>query len=424
MTKVALIVNAYSYRNAGDAAIMLSTAHLMRDLGYDQVRLSTRYLEDAKNYARHGIEVTPPLIPFPARGAGGQAMRLIRFASSALLLLAALALPRRVRNTVRYRQLLARGFPETALFADGAHAVIAGGGYLYSSKRLLNLSLVHSLLSIWACSRLSEKVVCMPNSVGPLDRWIDQMLVQFVLKDVDVVLRERLSIERSANPPRLRRETLCPDVAFYGLSGRRDGASGRRDGTQPAETRNQAPVVRIVAMDWSWSKSVAGEAMPQYVGRLAAVADTLISKGITVQIGGHSAIPEHGQEDLDVCRRIAAVMSGTPHVDEDCDVSHLERVYAGVDVVVGTRLHAAIMATAVGTPTVVLGYQEKAEGIVRQWMPGTAAFDVDDFEPDAVVDAVVAALGPDARSAARALSQALKSQVLEVYGADPTSSRR
>jgi polysaccharide pyruvyl transferase WcaK-like protein len=417
--RVALIVNAYSYRNAGDAAIMLSTAHLMRDLGYDEVRLSTRYLEDADDYARHGIAVRPPLIPFPARGAGGQAMRLIRFASGALLLIALLALPKRMRDHPRYRALLARAYPQTAEFATGAHAVIAGGGYLYSSKRLLNLSLVHSLLSIWVCSRLSEKVICMPNSVGPLDRRIDQLLVQFVLRTVDVVLRERLSIERSANPPRLARVTLCPDVAFYGLGGVSVG-----DGRPPGAGPNQPPVVRIVAMDWSWSKSVAGDAMPDYVRKLAVVGDALIAKGITVQIGGHSAIPEHGQEDLEVGRRIAAAMTGTPQVDEDCDVSHLERVYAGVDVVVGTRLHAAIMATAVGTPTVVLGYQEKAKGIVEEWMPGTVCFDVDGFEPDTVVDAVVAALGPNARSAAVALSRGLRSQVLEVYGADSSSSRR
>jgi polysaccharide pyruvyl transferase WcaK-like protein len=410
-----LIVNAYSYRNAGDAAIMLSTAHLMRDLGYQEVRLSTRYLEDEDDYARHGIPVLPPLIPFPARaidgGLAGQVRRTATFGGSALGLIALLALPKPVRRSRRYRALLTRLFPETELLTGGAHAVIAGGGYLYSAKRLLNLSLLHSLLSIWVCSRLAERVVCMPNSVGPLDRRIDQQLVQFVLKDVDVVLREDLSIERSRNKPHLRTMRLVPDVAFYGLGGVEPGSGPGR-----ARGQNRAPVVRIVAMDWSWSKSVAGEAMPRYVERLAAVGDALIAKGINVQIGGHSAIPEHGQEDLHVGRRVAAAMIGGAEVDEDCDVSHLEQAYANVDVVVGTRLHAAIMATAVGTPTVVLGYQEKAKGIVQLWMPETAAFSVDDFEPDAVVDAVVAALGGEARAATVELEHRLKDRIRAAYG--------
>ena len=69
MSGRALVVNAYSARNLGDAAITLSTAALLRDLGFSAVSVSSRhYDEDAAFYARHSITTVPPLISFPVGG--------------------------------------------------------------------------------------------------------------------------------------------------------------------------------------------------------------------------------------------------------------------------------------------------------------------------------------------------------------------
>ena len=78
MSKRAVIVNAYSYRNAGDAAIMISTAKLLRDLGFSSVSLSTRYMEDAEDYRKWDVEVIPPLVKFAVRGGGrfGRALHI------------------------------------------------------------------------------------------------------------------------------------------------------------------------------------------------------------------------------------------------------------------------------------------------------------------------------------------------------------
>lgn len=404
---VAFIVNAYSYRNAGDAAIMLSTSQVLRDVGYKRILLSTRYLEDAPEYSKANVEVIPSVVAFPTKGTMAESLRSLTFMAGAFTLICALSVPSLLRYNQYYRRALCRLFPRIKMLALGARPVVAGGGYLYSSKRVLNLSLLHSILSIWVCSRLHEDVLCMPSSVGPLDKNIDRILVEYVFKKISVTLRETKSIEASSRRPILAKSELCPDVAFYGHE---SGAPGLQE-----DVTRDGPVVRIVAMDWSWSKSVRAGAMEAYVQGLARVGDMLIDKGINVVLGGHSAIPEHGQQDLSVCALIARHMKHVPTIDANCDVYHLAHSYSNVDVVVATRLHAAIMATAAETPTVVLGYQEKARGIVESWLDGTNWFAVDSFDADEVVNSCLSALDSEAKQKAAILSKRLKVQILGVY---------
>jgi polysaccharide pyruvyl transferase WcaK-like protein len=403
----AFIVNAYSYRNAGDAAIMLSTSQLLRDAGYTRVFLSTRYAEDGPQYAKACVEVIPPVVAFPVKGTMPASLRLLNFAFGALMLIVVLSPPQFIRCGLMYRRVIGRLFPRIRLLAQGARPVVAGGGYLYSSKRALNISLLHSLLSVWVCSRLHQNVICMPSSVGPLDRRIDKFLVEYVFKNISVTLRETKSIEASVKRPLLKKSTLCPDIAFYGHAVGTDHS--------PRKERDALPVVRIVAMDWSWSKSVSAEAMDSYIFGLARVGDILLERGIDVELGGHSAIPEHGQQDLSICSLIAKRMTRVPRIDHDCDVEHLARTYARVDVVLATRLHAAIMATSAETPTVVLGYQEKARGIVELWLEGTDWYPVDAFNVDSVVNSCVAALRPEAKGRVAQLSLHLKKQIVGAY---------
>jgi len=152
----------------------------------------------------------------------------------------------------------------------------------------------------------------------------------------------------------LRDYRVVPDVAFWGVSGVSDQLDVGR-----------APLTaRLVALDWRWSSSVDSSRYDHYLSEMAALCDLLSESGFEVVLGGHSILPEHGQDDLQACEEIARrTANGEVAIDRDADVGHLWRAYAEVSVVVGTRLHACIMAIAAGTPAVSLGYQEKAEGI-------------------------------------------------------------
>ena len=194
----------------------------------------------------------------------------------------------------------------------------------------------------------------MPASVGPIHRVLDRRLLQIVCGSLSMVLREELSLANSTEIPRLIDLRHCPDVAFYG-NGRTPNARESRFGL----------TARIVVMDWQWSRSVDPTRMSNYIRRMAALVQGLVEKGFSVELGGHSVIPEHGQDDFVIClMRLSRAGSVPVKIDRNADVGHLWKRYRDVDVVVGTRLHACIMAVSVETPCVVLAYQEKGEAVM------------------------------------------------------------
>lgn len=359
----AVIVNAYAYRNAGDAAIMLSTAELMRDLGATSVGISSRY-SDAAAYQDFGIEVLPEFIPFaeraPGTSAAVRAAKAIAWLVLACVVIALNDASRRLARVVGGALFpRVRNLPHQTL-------VIAGGGYMYSSKRRMNLSLWHSLVTVRFAQVFIPKTVMMPQSIGPITGRFDATLVRWALRSTSVVVRETTSLEQSSHAPSIGRVRVVNDVAFYGFGSR----------VRPVAAID-SDVVRIVVMDWTWSTSVTAAAFENYVREVATVADALTAEGFRVVLGGHSSIPEHGQDDIDVARRIAGKTTHTIEVDSNCDVGHLLEVYAQTKLVIGTRLHACIMALSVGTPAIALAYQQKTLGVYGRIGLGDYAYKVD-----------------------------------------------
>jgi colanic acid/amylovoran biosynthesis protein len=371
-----VIVNSYSFKNAGDAAIMLATRDLLMDLGATEVIISTRY-DDVDNYARHGVSVEPELIPFPSRGGKGRGARLVQLSlglAAACVVIAASRVSRRIALSTASVLL-----PQASKVVKGLETVvIAGGGYMYSSKRRLNFSLWHSLATVRLAQALLPRTIMMPQSIGPITKRTDANLIVWALRNTEVVVRERVSLTASKVEPRLSRVRLVDDIAFYQRSQKMDLAPAYGD--RP---------VRLVVMDWRWSTSVDAASFDNYVANVARLARSLSSLGIEVVVGGHSAIPEHDQDDIAVAQLVVAEAGGGVHLDRNCDVAHLYEEYARSAVVVGTRLHACIMALSVGVPAIALAYQEKSRGVMEGVGLEHLVFDAADFQADDVLREVL-----------------------------------
>jgi colanic acid/amylovoran biosynthesis protein len=256
--------------------------------------------------------------------------------------------------------------------------VVAGGGYMYSAKRRFNMSLWHSLLSVRYGSAALQRVVMMPQSIGPITRRFDQKFVSWALSGVAVVVRETVSLAASRHRPQLPNVRVIDDVAFYPAVARRQRSTTSR------------PVLRLVAMDWTWSTSVAANRFDRYVEQMALLAELAANAGYFVVIGGHSMIREHDQDDVRVAQQIQQTARVNVEVDTDADVGHLYDEYVDAAVVVGTRLHSCIMALSVGTPAIGLSYQEKTVGVLAGVDHGAYVHSVDDFDPHEVFKQVQA----------------------------------
>lgn len=361
-----LIINSYSFRNAGDAAIMLATKQLLESEGAASVTLSSRY-DDSSEYSRFGLRVVPEIVPFPAEGARiGRAMRALYGLAASLIVVAGSSLSRGVARTFA-RVLLPR---TSRILQRTDTVVVAGGGYMYSSKRRLNLSLYQSLVSIRLGHALTGSTLMMPQSIGPVTRPFDRALIRWSLRHTTVVVREKLSLAASTVPMQMTAQEI-DDVAFFYAASTTTDAVG--------------DVCRIVAMDWRWSTSVKQGAFEEYVRRVADIAARVHDLGLRVVLGGHSSLPEHEQDDIVVAKMISERLSFPHDVDEVTDVEHLYEEYARSRVVVGTRLHACIMAISVGTPAISLQYQEKSRGVLRRLGLDRYVHRVDELDVDDVV---------------------------------------
>lgn len=380
----ALIVNAYDSRNAGDAAIVLASCELLRSNGLD-VRLATRYWRgDTAFYERHDVPVGPAVTPFPPRGHHKDTLRALSMVAGLVLSLSLALLARRSPGCARRVASATRqgGFLE---LLDSDIVVAAGGGYLYSATRRIDLTLLHAAACMVVAKLAGKVVTMMPQSIGPLygrrDRWVVGRALSVVST---IVVRDAVSYEQCAS---LHlgggaEIVVCPDVAFHGWSNTKgDHANG--------EPRVAPYRIGLVVMDWTWARGDEDTALAHYCARISGLCALLAAAGHEVVLLGHSQIPEHGQDDIKVASCIARQLAdehgvATIPLDVHGDPDTVRAVFASTDLVIGTRLHSCILALVEGVPALALGYQPKHAGTYDLLGLGDMCFDVETFEATAV----------------------------------------
>jgi len=121
--------------------------------------------------------------------------------------------------------------------------------------------------------------------------------------------------------------------------------------------------VILVVMDWTWARRDAGaSALCRYREEVAEVIRRLSAQGLQVSLAGHSSLGEHNQDDIRVAEDINSSLTEPVPILEWNDLQDALNSYRSAAVVVGTRLHAALLALSQGTPAIALGYQPKARG--------------------------------------------------------------
>lgn len=384
-----MIINAYSHRNVGDAAIVLATDKLLNALGATEVVNATRYHdEDRAFYERHGIRITPSPISFPVRTSHGEVFRAARFALSAISVLLRIAASRAHPSGAAGRAL-------PAGFARADVVVLCGGGYLYSARRRLNLTMLHAVAQSLAAAFSGKRVIMMPQSIGPLRRGWERWLISMLLNRVEtVVCRERLSAEYVGSLcPDLNVEVV-PDVAFYAFT---------LQGTHEVVAN---PLVTLIPMDWTWAREVERVALDQYVSKLAQLGQELVRRGFRVQVTGSSSVTAHDQDDWQVAARLVeAVGRGAELVGPPDSPTAQVMAFRNSDLVITTRMHSAILALCAGTPAIALAYQQKTSGTFELLGLSDWAEDVEDFEARRMTGHALAVAG-DETSKSRAASAA------------------
>jgi colanic acid/amylovoran biosynthesis protein len=353
-----LIVNAHSQANAGDFAIVLGQLQLLNKLLPDaRVIITSRTARsDRRTMASRGVRVIDPLFHAPC-AAGGKWMPWARTLFSLALPLPALVF---LRHLIQADLVMA-----------------CGGGYFYSNRRFPGFTYWQNILQLRLAVLFRKQVVFFPQSFGPFANSYSRRLLASLLASEHVrhvFAREPISLSvlgallpAAAAKGKLR---FCPDMAFYyspGFISAQDRIPG------PSRPR-----LALALRDWDFpgckTRFAKKEKRDDYLDGVLVTCRTLHQQlGACISIFSQAQGPSLAEDDRHMSALIHdRLRDSIPATDLRFFASPdgaAPDAFIGLlgqsDLLITSRLHAAIFAFLAGIPAVVIGYQHKSLGVLQ-----------------------------------------------------------
>ncbi len=206
------------------------------------------------------------------------------------------------------------------------------------------------------------------HSLGPFNSNLSNRLARMLLGGArSVALREPVSralIERSRLPT--ENVTSGADTAWAVPPSERT----REPLAWLRERREERPLIAITMRELAPFDRRLNTTQEIYEAAFATLVKSLIDAGYDVVAASTcTSIGNYPRDDRQNALRVAALVNRPDrfHVAmEELDDVALGELFAVCSLLIGTRLHSAIIAMNFGTPAVALNYEHKSEGVMRQ----------------------------------------------------------
>jgi colanic acid/amylovoran biosynthesis protein len=259
--------------------------------------------------------------------------------------------------------------------------VSTGGTYLVEQYRLWPRLFEFRLARI-----LGVPVIFYTQSLGPFQERINRRTLRRVIEDSPLVL---------LRDARSRRHLLELGVPGDNLRVVADSVFAFAEAEPRFESRCEEPALRSVAISvrtWPPQAQLDDPAVLRFAGAIGTLVDWLVKeRGVEVTfVSTCQGVPEYWTDDSRLAVRIA---EGLPddvrsrvHVDRSFrQPADLRDHYGSFDLVVSTRMHAAILALAAGTPVLPIAYEFKTREVFARMGLEEYVTDVGDVEGDRLV---------------------------------------
>jgi colanic acid/amylovoran biosynthesis protein WcaK/AmsJ len=341
----ALVVNTYSLGNWGDTAIAEGLIDALRVAGYEHVAMAPVDWSDRRPGATlaEPDEILPPLVnlldvpptirPLKVATLGWVGMRIARAYGGR-------------------RDPLMRPYRSADL------VVSVGGGFLGGTKSGANLVKVANVRAGVIARR---PTIVGPVSANPFTGNVGRVL-RWGLRGSQVFARDRASLDRLRSCGLDAR--FAPDTAFRAPSLLAAARwSAQREGTSATGLIGWSPR-RYRTDHRAWGDPEAAESRT-----LAAVQRVLATPEERLAFIPHVRVGT-SDDDMSAVTRLMGRLTPAQRDQVEIlpDPATLEdsvRQFAGVDVLVTSRMHAAIFAMAVGTPAIAVAYEPKVRQILE-----------------------------------------------------------
>lgn len=343
-----LLVGNHTCGNRGDAAIARGLIQALEtELPDAEIVMTSRYPVSSSYLLNRPIEND---LFYDIRFKAGRAGNLARRALPYLLLAAVekapgafALLPQIVRERIAYIQTF--------------DAVIQVGGSFF-----VDLYGPRQFETSFAAILAGKPLLVLGHSMGPLGGKKYQRFVRALLTHSRrVTIREPISMEllKKADMP-LENVRAGSDTAWLVHQ-----SSFGQAGELPKRSRIGITVRHLAPFDKRLNTT-----QEAYELAIAAMCSRLIDEGYDIVAGSTcTGIDSYNRDDRMIALSIAGRVQNPSHfnvVMDELNDLELGALFSTCDLVVGTRLHSAIIALGAGTPAVALNYEHKSEGIMAQ----------------------------------------------------------
>jgi colanic acid/amylovoran biosynthesis protein len=356
-----LIVNLHSALNLGDDAIMYATLPAVRR-AFPHANI---YLlaNDPHSWEKHlGVQSIGSFQTWVVNRQGGkwQPNKVLAMLYPFVLLFSAFIF-RCFRARLLFGNLEQRRLLETYYSAD--LVLSCGGGNFYSNKKLLGFGFLWTILELAFAMMLAKKTVLLPQSIGPVPGKLQRWLAKITFSRADKIMVRDVQSENMLKDLGVKAPcVLLPDLAFSLPSEFNLPQNSRGENGLPLQ-------VGITVIN-------RGAQVAAFKGQLAyehAIVNALLQLSkkypLKIHIFSQCFGPSPDQDDRVIAEEIYASLRA--HSDqvylhnEIRDALDLQSAYRQMDIMVGSRMHTAILALISAVPVVLIGYQSKAQGMMR-----------------------------------------------------------
>lgn len=272
--------------------------------------------------------------------------------------------------------------PALQLYENADAVISTGGTYLVE-----HYDLAGRLFDFEATLSRGVPLVLFTQSMGPFSDPENQRRLRRIVDEAALVLlRDERSrghvLQLGVADERLH---VVADSVFVLVEPHvLEAAKARRLGATPRAA--------VSVRNWAHFRTRdASEGMEAYRRSVAACVDTLVESGFEVTfLSTCQGIPEYWIDDSHEAREVSRYVSvearGRVEIDSRFhDPLELRRVLGEYDLVVATRMHAAVLALSAGTPVFPIAYEFKTTELFTRLGCADFVQDIETIEPSSVI---------------------------------------
>lgn len=362
-----LVINAYSWYNKGDYAILLSELACLRK-AFPNAQISV-LLISTKGKLDSIKQTKARLIGFL-----DQVFDISQVSPSAKSFAKLLALILRIllfavifRLSPNYAERICQNSIVHAYLS--ADIVLSTGGTIFTESQRSTSFYIHSL-QVVAAILFRKRVMIFGQSIGPIQKRLNVLLMRAILNRVHVIaLREAISKEwLDRLGVRNGKINVTSDPAF--LLTRQKSNRAERILAHENITHDRGPFIGLCPRYWSFPNAPARERLQMLKNYVESLVDT-VDKICRDRDATFVLIPmctSPRDDDRQIIRVIHERVKEKGQVSiltGDYDPLELINIFEQFDLVLGSRMHSNILALIAGTPTVCIACEHKTLGLIR-----------------------------------------------------------